>query len=70
MTSDDARSHVGYDEIDKNCQRIDIEDDDYFDKSSARPTLTKTATKKYTSITDFATVKILGRGGFGKVLLV
>ena len=40
------------------------------DKSNTKPEITKATSKKYTTITDFATVKILGRGGFGKVLLV
>jgi serine/threonine protein kinase len=39
------------------------------DKSKT-PSVTRNLTKKYISINDFTVNKIIGRGGFGKVLLV
>ena len=69
MTSDQPTSHIGNDELEKNCQRIDIEDDDYFEKPN-KVSVTRNLNKKYISISDFTVNKIIGRGGFGKVLLV
>ena len=71
LTEDEGRNNHGYYEIEKNCQRIDIEDDDFFEKIKTKPLrLSKDPSKKQVSITDFLIIKILGRGGFGKVLLV